>query len=59
MPIKEDINFVNADNNFKDKNYGILYRKEFNSGYLDIPIDKDNLNDTICKIVDYELNFHN
>ena len=57
LPIKEDINFANADNNFKDKNYGILYRKEFNSGYLDIPIDKDNLNDTICKIVDYELNF--
>jgi hypothetical protein len=53
----KDIDLTNTDNNFDIKNFGVFYTKEFDTDNLHIPIDKDNLNGDICKMVDYELDF--
>ena len=57
LPIVKDIDLKNTDNNFDIKNFGVLYTKQFDVDTLHIPIDKDNLNGDICKMVDYELDF--
>ena len=57
LPIVKDIDLTNTDINFDIKNFGVFYTKQFDVDNLHIPIDKDNLNGDICKMVDYELDF--